>query len=580
LVRDSAAVGCFLVAAVWVMGNLAVAPTRRVLAANVNDEAQVEWFLANGVRVLTERVNPFFSPQMGAPLGVNMLDNTAIYGLSIPMAPFTLLFGVRIAFLLLMILAMSATAASWYLMFSRALRLSRGASFVGGALCGFGPALVAHANAHPNIVAQFLIPWLIWHLTALAKGAPPIRTGLILAALTLWQIFINEELLLITALGFGLFGLVWLAQRPAGWPSALRRLITGLAVTAAVTVPLLAYPLYFQFFGPQHYRGLDPRSRSFGADLASFVTFASGSIGGNTAASGHIAQNAAEENSCFGIPLLLLVGFFSWYLRRRPVIPAMIVSGLVLSAFSLGDDIRLHGRFTGVPGPFALVDDLPLLDAVVPTRLVLAVTPIIAIILALGCDRLFAVLGRGSRMPAGLPVRGLVGILVAAALLASGPTPIRAVGGEAVPEFVTSGQWRQFVPPGMTLVAIPLPRPYSVQPLRWAASTNDDLALAGGYFLGPRGDPAHPGDETSVFTPLIRPTAEIWEGIASSGRIPSIGQRQQVALRADLAYWRAAVLVLPPGGRAQDLLTATSQLVGEPPIWAGGLWVWDVRNLR
>ncbi|HWB35883.1 MAG TPA: hypothetical protein VHA75_07660, partial [Rugosimonospora sp.] len=382
-VRDATVLVTFLLGGVWVLGHLAVDPRGRFLAANGNDQAFFEWVLAHGVRVLTDGQNPFVSYQMGAPDGVNMMANTSILGLSLPMAPVTMLFGVRVAFLVLLILGLAATGSSWYLMFTRRLRLARGPAFLGAALCGFGPALVSHANGHPNLVAQFLLPWIIWQVIALSRGAPRVRTGLVLAALVLWQVFINEELLFITALAFGLFAAAWAAQRPPGWRLAARRVAGGLAITATVTVPLLAYPLYVQFFGPGSYHGLMPRIHDFGADLASFVSFASESVGGNPATAGHVAQNAAEENTFFGIPLLLVIGFFAGYLRRQVEIRALALPAAVLAILSLGIHIRVRGRLTGLPGPYDLVRHAPLLDSVVPTRFGLVVTAVFGVILAI-----------------------------------------------------------------------------------------------------------------------------------------------------------------------------------------------------
>ncbi len=579
-VRDGLALGSFLLAGVWVLGHLAIDPAHRVLAANVNDQAFFEWVLANGARVLTHGANPFVSNQLGAPNGVNMMANTSILGLSLPMAPITLLFGVRVSFLVLLIVGMAATGCSWYLMLTRKMRLARGPAYLGAALCGFGPALVAHANGHPNIVAQFLIPWLIWHVLALARGARPVRTGLILAALVVWQFFINEELLFITALTFAIFGAAWLAQRPTGWRRSVRRLVGGLAVTAAVTVPLLAYPLFVQFFGPQHYHGLMPRIHDFGADLASFGSFASESIGGNPATSGHVAQNAAEENTFFGIPLLLVAGFFFWYLWRRPAVRALAVAAAVLAFFSLGIHIRVRGRLTGLPGPYDLIRSMPLLDSVVPTRLALAITPILGILLALGCAQLFPALARAGTGPVGVPVRALVGVLLAAALITVAPTPIPAVGGTPVPGFISSGEWREYVPAGMSLVTVPLPQPYNVQPMRWSALTGDELRLAGGYFLGPSDDPKDPDDRRAVFAPSPRPSEQLWQDAAQTGDVPPIGRPELAQFRVDLAYWHAAVLVLSPGHQEEALWKTLLALVGRPPAWVGGVWVWDVRDLR
>jgi hypothetical protein len=48
---------------------------------------------------------------------------------------------------------------------------------------------------------------------------------------------------------------VYVASRPRRAWAESRRFLTGLGVAVGVSLVLTAYPLWFQFFGPQHYRG-------------------------------------------------------------------------------------------------------------------------------------------------------------------------------------------------------------------------------------------------------------------------------------------------------------------------------------
>ena len=67
---------------------------------------------------------------------------------------------------------------------------------------------------------------------------------------------------------------------------------------------LLAYPLWYQFAGPQHYSGLPDFVLGYGTDLASYPAFAKLSLLGQAAADANLAPNP-EENTFFGWPLLL-----------------------------------------------------------------------------------------------------------------------------------------------------------------------------------------------------------------------------------------------------------------------------------
>ncbi len=574
---DTAILAGYLACAFWVLGHLVVEPNQRIIAANGNDQAFFEWTLAHGARVLAHGANPFFSTQLGSPDGVNLMANTSILGLSLPLAPLTLLVGTRVTFLVLLLVALFATATSWYALFTRAMRLDRGPAALGAALCGLGPAMVSHTNAHPNIVAQFLLPWIFWQLLALARGVRPVRAGLILAALVTWQFFINEELLFITGLTFACFGAAWLAQRPVGARLAVRQLLRGLLLPVAVLLPALAYPLWVQFFGAQHYRGMSPQAQDFGTDLVAFFSFASRSVGGSPLTIGHVAQNAAEENTFLGIPLLVLLALCCWYLRRRPVVPALACAAVALSVLSLGAHLRVQGVLTRVPGPYYPLRHVPLFDTMIPTRLALAVTPLAGVLLALGCAQLFPAL-RAAGRPGGVPVRPIAIALLVAALAPLTPTPLRATDAPYTPHLITSGAWRAYVPAGSALVTVPLPQPYSVAPMRWAAVTGDELRLAGGYFLGPLDHPGQPDDRQAAFTPAPRPTAALFDAVATSGQTPPIGPADLVRFRADMAYWRSSVLVMAPGRHRDLLWQVVTTLVGAPPVWADGLWLWTLRS--
>jgi dolichyl-phosphate beta-glucosyltransferase len=48
--------------------------------------------------------------------------------------------------------------------------------------------------------------------------------------------------------------------------------------------------------------------------------------------------------------------------------------------------------------------------------------------------------------------------------------------------------------------------------------------------------------------------------------------------RADPAYGKAGVLVLPPQEYRTPLRETVDKLVGRPGKWVGGVWVWDLHG--
>ncbi|HEY8534541.1 MAG TPA: hypothetical protein VIL44_11860 [Micromonospora sp.] len=572
---DLAAVASYGLLAFWV--------TARVwwhldhgLADNRMDQAFFEWMLAHGAHVVTDFAYPFVSKQMNVPDGVNMMANTSVLGISIPLAPVTLIFGPHIAFNVFLTGALIATATSWYVVLSRCLIRNRTAAWLGGLFCGFAPSMVSHANAHPNIVAQFLVPVIVWRVLRLREPGRWLRNGLLLAAAIIWQAFINLEILLLVAVGIGLFLGVYLLLRPEARRD-VPTVLAGLGVAAVASGIVLAYPLYILFFGPQAYHGLPHDIRRYGADLASFVAFSRESLAGTPAAAAPLAQNPTEENAFFGWPLVVLVAAIVLWLRRSAEVIALAVVGLVFAAFSLGPEILFRGQETGIPFVWRLMVNMPVLHSVVPTRWAMEIAPVVGLLLAIAWTRVSELAGRHRDLSRGIRAAAATGF--AMALVPIAPTPLPSVKLPTTPEFITAGMWKQYVGEGQSVCTLPLPSLSYSDPLRWSAMTRLEMAIPRGYFLGPRRDPRRPHDRTASFSPPARPTATLIGTIQRTGTAPPITPGMRVQARDDLRYWRAAVVVLAPQKHDAVYRKTMTELTGIQPQWIGGAWVWDVRPL-
>lgn len=546
------------------------------LREDPQDQAFFEWMMAHGARVVTDFASPFVSYRMNSPLGVNMMANTSVLAISIPMTPVTLLFGPHVAFNTFLTLALVATGLSWYFVLSRCFVSSRAAAWVGAMFASFAPSMVSHAGGHPNIVSQFLIPLIILRTLKLRERGRALRNGLLLAVLLVWQAFINLEVLFMTAVGLGVFCVIMVTVRRE-YRRDLVPFVKALSVTAFATLLVLAYPLYIQFRGPYSYEGLTPGVRAYGADLGSFVAYARRSIAGTEASASRLTQNASEENAFFGWGLVILFFFLLAWLRRNVVVLGLGVVALFFAVLSLGPQVRLNGVDTGVQSLWAYLQDLPVLHSAVPTRWALAIAPVISILLALGVER-FRVLAR-SHPTVRRPILAAGATVLAMALVPLAPTPLTIKPMAPVPAFVTSGEWRTYIDDKHAMVSIPLPDSTYPDPLRWSAFTGHDMRIARGYFLGPANDPKNPQDKTALFTAPYRSTAAYFAQIRA-GRVvnPVDNQRRKITLN-DLRFWRAAVVAITPQPRDYYLRAAMTEILGFEPTWIKGAWVWDVRHL-
>jgi hypothetical protein len=573
--RDVLAIGSFIAVALFITAPLWLNLDHE-LRDDPQDQAFFEWMLAHGARVLTDGVYPFFSDRMNYPDGVNLMANTSVLAVSLPMTPITLMFGPHVAFNLFLTLALAVTGISWYLVLSRRFVASRLAAWVGALFCTFAPSMISHAGGHPNIVSQFLVPLIIWRTLELRTGRS-VRNGLILAGLLIWQAFINLEILFMTAVGLGIFCAVMAISRRDSHPGERRAFLRGIAIAAGVSLAVLAYPLSVQFFGPQSYQGLPQFVRNFGADLGSFTAYAQRSVAGTSVTAGRLSQNASEQNAFFGWGLVILFfGLIAW-MRRNVAVVTLGAVALLFAAMSLGPRIYLNGINTGVPGIWSVLHSVPVLNSAVPTRWALAIAPVVGIVLALGCQRASDLVK--AQPSARGPVRVAMITAVAMALVPLMPSPLETAPMAPVPQFVTSGAWKQYVDDNHTVVSLPLPDSSYPDPLRWSAYTHQDMRIASAYALLPNQNPLDPTDKTALFSPPWRPTSGLMASIKQGNPTPEITDTRREMTLADLRYWKAGVIVLTPQERDIEMLRAMSDLLGFQPTWTGGAWIWNVRNL-
>ncbi|MFV2111314.1 hypothetical protein ACFHW0_03105 [Micromonospora sp. LOL_025] len=537
------------------------------------DQILFEWMLARAAGAVTGLENPLYSAQLNAPDGVNLMANTSVLGLGVPLTPVTLLFGSQVAFLVAVVCCLAGTATAWYALLRRRLVDSRAAAAVGGLFCGFAPGMVAQAGAHLHMAAQFLVPVIL----ALVFHPDPRRVwrhGTLLGLLVAYQLFLGEEVLVFLVLAAGTFALAYAVADRATARRLAPALLGRLAVGVAVALPLLAYPLWFQFFGPGHYRGMPFHAYGYQLDAASFTASARQTVLGDDHLPGLLAPNPTEENSFFGPGLLVLAVVIVIWLWRRPLVRALAACGLLFALLSLGEQVRLDGTSTGIPGPYRLVAELPLLDHAVPARFPLVCVPVLGILLALSLDRLRAQPAAGARA-GGVPVRLLWGGAVAAALLPLTPTPIRTVPAWPVPAFVAEGGWRAHVPPGRTLVPVPPVTGAGVSPaMLWSARTGLAFPAPGGYFIGPRAA----DDAAARWGAPDRPTAALLRRVAETGEVPVVTDEHRRQAVEDLRHWRAAVVVQGGLHHGDPVRRTVDALLG-PGREVAGAHVWDVRPL-
>lgn len=560
-----------LAPAFWVTSGLWADPNRKASLVNSGDQALFEWLLSYGVHVITHGADPLYTNLLNSPDSVNLAVNTSITVYAIAFAPLTHLLGAPVTFVIILTLNLAATAFAWYWLFLRHLGADPLAAAVGGLFCGFAPAMISHANAHLNWTAQWLIPLIIGRVVLLQKRTLPVRDGIILGLLVAACFSLAAEALFFCMLALMVFALFWvLATRPP-----IRHALKGLSIAGVVALVFLAYPLWLHFRGPMgfHGTGFDPKVHN--EDLAAYGAWPERSVAGWLGLNANLAPNPTEENSFFGLPLLVLVLVAFVLLWKRTEVKALALTAALFAVLSLGPELRWLHRLTGVWMPETLVGRLPVFNSALPSRLALVVAPIIGLMLAW----LITALGQGR-------VRGPVSVWASAfalALVPLLPLPILARDRDPVPHFFVSGLWKQYVPDGEVIASVPIANDLVPDGQRWQAvamAQGDGVfRIPAGFFLGPGGP-----NGTGRVGPTPRPTQSLLEYVARTGEVQPIGERERQQARDDLRYWGANIVVLADSVSGAhwtphyaQLRRVMVELLGEPER-VDDVWLWRVKD--
>jgi hypothetical protein len=561
---DGLAVLSYAALAIWVMGRLWAGPDHRLMFYNRNDHGVFLFFIAHGERVVFHGDNPLWSSRINAPGGVNMMANTSMLAAGIPLAPVTHWFGPAISVALLLTFGLAATAAAWYWFLSRHVVESPVAAWAGGLFAGLGPGFVAQASGHPNFTAGFLMPFIVRQVLRLRESGRAGRSGILLGLLVTVQIFLSEEMLLFCAIPLVLVVLIYAAARPSVVREAGRRFVAGALVAVGVAAVLLAYPLWYQFLGPGHYRGVPFEIDRYGTSLGSIVALPRESIAGDPELAHRLSTSATEDNAFWGPAVCVMILVSIAVLWRSLIAWALTAAGLVMLVMSVGTHFRLEAKPGHVPAPLGWIGKLPILDSVTVPRYALGATVVFAILLALALDRV-----RGGRRA--------FQVGIALALLSIFPKPLPTEDVAPIPAFFADGMWKPYVTGGRSVVPIPLPEVASGwETQRIASMENLAFPVPRGYFIGPKNPPKN---LVSSWSAPATYTSGLLRKIWLTGQVPDPADVNAQRVRQDLRYWKAGVVVLIPDAAKHDqLLTVLTDALG-PPRQAGGVDLWDTRNL-
>jgi len=271
-----------------------------------------------------------------------------------------------------------------------------------------------------------------------------------------------------------------------------------------------------------------------------------------TNVSSHFSGNASEWDAYLGIPLMLVLVLATVRFWRVPPIRTAGILALVLAVLSLGPHINVQGHaLLGLPLPWWIPAHLPLLDDILPNRLMMYVDLAAAIIVAFTLRILWLM----RRSP-------LLNSAVAAAVL----LPLVPTLPAPTTQVVTPAAFATTVPaaisPGDTVLFEPFPSSDYVHAMLWQYSSRFAFGMVGGYIIGPYA----PGAET--LQGLIH-------SITSGSRSATLSDGERAELAAGLRALGIRDVVVGSGA-SPGVTSLFTQLFAAPPASDDGFLVWRV----
>ena len=559
--RAAAVLGLDLVLATAWFHQAWAAPTSSYPGSG-GDPVQALSFMAWIGHAIVHGANPLLDTAINHPDGVNLMWNTSTPALAPLMAPLIALAGPVLAYNLLVTLSVALSAWCGYLAVAHFVG-APGAAIAGGLLYGFSPYLQAQALGHPDLFVAVTPPLLLILLDDILvrQHRPPVRAGVLCGLLALFQLFVAEEVLATEALlALVAVAIVALLHRDAVRPRlahALAALGTAAAVAAPVALPALAW----QFLGPGVVHGpIHPPGRYVTDPLALVLPVREwvAPLGAPSLYVDHISPNLTEATGYLGVPLLAALAAVAFRHRRRPEVRVLALVGAVALLLSLGDRLHLGGAVTAVPLPWAALQRLPLLEQVLPSRLMVHVDLIAAVLLGILLEGL---LQAGRRV--GRPAAAAVAVAVGVSLIPAPP-------GVATPErpaYFTTGA-AQRIAPGSVILLLPYAEDYyDDAAMLWQVDAGLRFSMPGGYVIGSP-QPVLPVDASRLSTVQ-------WLLAVQRGRPVPLTERRRREVRAQLRRWDVDTVVIGPSDHQGDLVGALAGVLGRPPQRSGGVWVWS-----
>ena len=238
------------------------------------DQEPAIWYLGWTPHALAHGLDPFFTTQIGAPAGVNLMWSPSMPLLGILGWLPAKIAGPIVGFNVLVVLGIALSGFTAWLAIRRWSGDGAG-PIVGGAVYAFSPYVVSHAAIHLNLATAWVPPLLLIAIDELlvTRRRPPWQSGVVFGVLCAAQLLISEEILATSVVAAGVLTAVMaVACRGAQFRQiAITRLVPAGAAAVPTFLLLAGWPLAAQFTGPQRISRQVQDPTKFSTDLLNLV---------------------------------------------------------------------------------------------------------------------------------------------------------------------------------------------------------------------------------------------------------------------------------------------------------------------
>jgi hypothetical protein len=502
---------------------------------------------------ISHHLNPLFTDFLHYPTGANMMWNGSILFPALVLMPVTVLAGPIVSYNALALLSMWLSGWCAFLAIRRFSRRWVSAA-VGGLLYEFSPFMASQITGHSQLFPAMFPPLLVIFAVEILvrQRRRPWLIGGLLGVATAAQLLTGTELLAISALlsvpALITLAIIFRAQLRERLGYALRAAEAALVVFAV----LAGYPIYYLLVGPQRVYGTLQGDVYMARPQAFVIPSKLQLLGG---------PSAIHDSSVYiGIPLLLLLIAVTIWMRRRPAVVTAAVTVACTMVLALGDFLTIGTTSTDIRLPWRIAIKLPVLNNVLPVRLMVVAYLALAVIVAIFLDRVL-------EAPRWKRVGGLA--VAAVALIPLIPTlPIESSQLD-VPAFFTDGQAQRLPQTGSVLMT-----PYGVYlvdypPELWEAVS--DMA-----FKTQLGIVYTPGPGGSMVGPEMDPLGKELKAVGDFGKPApaSIPASLRAIYLGDMRAHGVTTVIVGPSAGAAQVERLMTELLGRPGVSTGGVVVW------